>query len=476
MKKVIRFIQSLQLTVILLSLSMVLVFAGTLAQVEQSIWTVVGQYFRCLIAWIDLSVFFPRSLNFPSIKVPFPGGFLIGCLLTINLIAVYGTRFKISARGKRKKAGYLLLGFGVLVTCAVMFGWGTSAIAATENDAFWRVFLRLGRGTLAAIVFFGACQLLYGKRAGMVLLHAGILFLLVGEFATAMYAVESSMTIKEGETVNFIDHNQQFELAFIETSNPQFDQVTVIPKKELHTGATITSPQLPFKIRINQYMANSSRPQMLNRVSPNERQAYPSYKSQGNKIYITSLPDAAGSNSRNAPSVDLDLIDPEKGESIGRYLFSLWFYPNFVGHSWDLPTKISYNNKEFTIYFRFRREYLMSPNRHPYSITLLDFIHEKYEGTQTPKDFSSKIRLVNAGDQVNRELRIWMNNPLRYAQRTFYQSGYLPNNEGTVLQVVRNDTWMIPYLACMMVFLGMGAQFIQSLTHYLRKEAPTHDN
>ena len=37
-------------------------------------------------------------------------------------------------------------------------------------------------------------------------------------------------------------------------------------------------------------------------------------------------------------------------------------------------------------------------------------------------DFSSEIRLVNEGDQIDRELRIWMNNPLRYAKRTFYQS------------------------------------------------------
>ena len=36
-----------------------------------------------------------------------------------------------------------------------------------------------------------------------------------------------------------------------------------------------------------------------------------------------------------------------------------------------------------------------------------------------------------------------MNNR-RYAKRTFYQSGYLPDDEGTVLQVVRNDSWMIP--------------------------------
>ena len=63
-----------------------------------------------------------------------------------------------------------------------------------------------------------------------------------------------------------------------------------------------------------------------------------------------------------------------------------------------------------------------------------------------------------------------MNNPLRYARRTFYQSGYLPDDGGTVLQVVRNDTWMVPYMSCMIVFVGMAAQFIQSFSRYVRQE------
>ena len=105
------------------------------------------------------------------------------------------------------------------------------------------------------------------------------------------------------------------------------------------------------------------------------------------------------------------------------------------------------------------------------SMKLLDFVHEKYEGTQMPKDFASQILLINEGDNVERELRIWMNNPLRYARRTFYQSGYLPEDSGTVLQVVRNDSWMIPYLACMIVFVGMAGQFVQSLRRYQRRDA-----
>ena len=468
MKKVINIFLSLKLTVTLLSLSMILVFAGTLAQVDKDIWTVMAQYFRCFIAWIDLPIFFPRAWDIPNMRIPFPGGFLIGTLLVINLLTVHASNFKIQVKGKRLVAGILVIVLGILVTCGVMFGWGTSSVAATESDAFWRVFWRLGRGTLAAVVLYIGCLLLYRKRAGMVLLHAGILFLMMGEFMTALYAVEANMTIREGETISYIDHSHQLELAFTDQTDPAFDRVTVIPAQRLKSGAMISPADLPFDLRVNRFMKNSSQPRPLEGVSEGMRTRYPAYEGYGSRLYVTEMRENTGGG-RNAPAVDVDLIDRASGESIGRYVLSLWFYPNFVNRAWDMPQTINVDGKSYSVYFRSRREYLTSPSGNPFSIKLLDFVHEKYEGTQMPKDFASQIQLVNEGDDVNRELRIWMNNPLRYARRTFYQSGYLPDDSGTVLQVVRNDTWMIPYLSCMIVFVGMAAQFVQSLRRSQRR-------
>lgn len=472
LNKIFDTLQSLKLTVWLLALSMVLVFAGTLAQVDKGIWNVMDQYFRCYIAMIELPVFFPRDLNIPNIKIPFPGGFLIGWLLTINLIAVHAQTFKVLAKGSRKMVGFGVLALGILVVIGVMFGWGTAPVAATEDDAFWRVFLRLGRGTLAAVVLYAACVFLYRQRAGMVLLHAGILFLLIGEFFTALFAVEATMTIKEGETVNYLDRSQQLELSFTETSNPDFDTVTVIPAKLLKDGKVISDENLPFDVKVHRFMENSTQPRPLDQVPEHLKANYPQYEGYGSRLYVGEAPQVSGATgARNAQAVDVEFIDPISGNSLGRYVLSLWMYPNFVNRSWDMPTTFSVGDKTYNAYFRFGREYAKSPSGNPYSITLLDFVHEKYEGTQTPKDFASKILLVNEGDDVERELRIWMNNPLRYARRTFYQSGYLPDDGGTVLQVVRNDTWMIPYLSCMIVFVGMTAQFVQSLSRYIRRGA-----
>src|SRR2546423_14927502 len=67
-----------------------------------------------------------------------------------------------------------------------------------------------------------------------------------------------------------------------------------------------------------------------------------------------------------------------------------------------------------------------------------------------------------------------MNDPLRYRGDTFYQSGYqrLPDGEATTLQVVLNRGWMIPYVACMIVVIGMVAHFLISVTRFIgRREA-----
>ena len=54
---------SLRLTVTLFVLSIFLIFAGTLAQVDQDIWDVMNQYFRAWIAWVPFQIFFPRFFS-----------------------------------------------------------------------------------------------------------------------------------------------------------------------------------------------------------------------------------------------------------------------------------------------------------------------------------------------------------------------------------------------------------------------------
>ena len=135
---VLRPVASLKLTVVLFAMAIFITFTGTLAQAQKDIWDVIGQYFRTPVAWIDLNVFFPRSF-FPSwpaylpdlresrISFPFPGGWLIGLVMAINLVAAHTVRFKIRAGGTRLLIGLVVTAIGVLVT------WLVIAFGHSEN-------------------------------------------------------------------------------------------------------------------------------------------------------------------------------------------------------------------------------------------------------------------------------------------------------------------------------------------------------
>ena len=117
---------SLKLTCVLLLLSMILVFVGSLAQAQEDVWPVVRQYFRTWVADIELAHLFPPSM-FPEISkydweslgalqtIPFPGGWTIGMVMFVNLLAAHLLRFKMRARG-----GKLLAGLGVTSVGAAM--------------------------------------------------------------------------------------------------------------------------------------------------------------------------------------------------------------------------------------------------------------------------------------------------------------------------------------------------------------------
>jgi hypothetical protein len=126
-----------------------------------------------------------------------------------------------------------------------------------------------------------------------------------------------------------------------------------------------------------------------------------------------------------------------------------------------------------------RYSFALRPTRYynPFALTLLQATHTVYPGTDIPKDFRSRVRINNPQTGENREVEIYMNNPLRYAGLTFYQyqmdagqaaqaAGHQPSS---VLMVVRNPSWLTPYLGCAMVALGLVVQFTMHLVGFVSK-------
>ena len=69
----------------------------------------------------------------------------------------------------------------------------------------------------------------------------------------------------------------------------------------------------------------------------------------------------------------------------------------------------------------------------------------------------------------DRETLIYMNHPLRYEGMTFYQSGFDNNDTTTILQVLQNPSWLIPYISCALIASGMVLQFGMHLTSFVRR-------
>jgi ResB-like family len=98
------FFVSLRLTVVLLALGIVLIFWATLAQTDIGVWGVQQKFFFCF--------FVLERIPGTSLPVPvFPGGYFIGGMLFVNLVAAQIYRLKLTWR----KLGIWLTHIGIIL-------------------------------------------------------------------------------------------------------------------------------------------------------------------------------------------------------------------------------------------------------------------------------------------------------------------------------------------------------------------------
>ena len=377
LKSPLRILSSLRLTVICLSLGMLLVFLGTLAQVHLGIHAVQARYFQSLLIYWS-----PPGARW---KIPIlPGGYLLGTVLLVNLIAAHAVRFQLTR-----------------------------------------------------------------KKLGIILLHLGVILLLIGQLLTGLFARETQMRIDEGQTLGYSEASREVELAVSDVTDPDFDQVVAIPEEVLARGGTIQSPTLPFTLNVRQFMGNARLT-----MRSQEPQAPPSQATTGSgkNIVVAEIPRTVKDDERDLTSafVQVDGVERPLGT---------WLLSNAIPD----PQGFTLNGHTYELAMRQRRFYKQ------FALTLLDFAHDRYAGTDIPKNFSSRVRLLDFERNENREVVISMNDPLRYRGFTFYQSGFDNNDKTTILQVVKNPAMLLPYIACGLVALGLVVQFSMHLFGFVRK-------
>ncbi|MBW3542521.1 MAG: cytochrome c biogenesis protein CcsA [Planctomycetes bacterium] len=566
---------SLKLTIALFFIALLLVFFGTLAQHRKDIWQVVHGYFRTPLAYVEFQDLLPTSF-FPNISREaredmeddgfyMPGGWLIGTLMALNLLAAHTLRFKLQARGERLYAGLGVIGIGALATWLVIASGSSAesfqstklvdwpalwallqvavglafagsvylcwrivqdgrfplwairlaltvpgmlgglfiwlAVADRMNDSGMRILWQLLMASVAAGILLAGSLLAFKKRAGVVVLHAGIAVMMLGEIV-ADSAVEASLVMDEGQTMNYAQDIRTVELAVVDVSptkehktsflTPELkeakrplrevaENVVVVPRKFFdEKGEVVRHDALPFHVETLTFYPASRLEDRDDKMNS------PADKGAGLKhVAREGRPSTGTDDSVDMASAYVRLIEKKSGKALGAWLVSQW-----------LPSQpVTVDGRTYEISLRFKRNYKL------YSMTLLDMVKRDYLGTTKEKDYSSHVRLRDPRQNVDRKIRIWMNNPLRYAGETFYQSSYHPPHvvtftdpstgeqmpvletdpetgrkrpkvvEGTVLQVVENTGWMIPYTGCMIVAIGMLAHFLLVLTRFLNRRA-----
>lgn len=368
------FFKSFQLTIVLLALLMCLVVLCTLAQVEMGTQGAVNAYMRSFIVWRQVS-----ALPFP---LPvFPGGALVGLLLTINLIA-----------------------------------------KTMDIKLIW-------------------------SRAGMWLIHVGLVVLFAGEFVAGMMQVDTNMSIEVGQTVNYIQSYKNMELAVIDVTDPAWDEVYSVPDTLLSKGGAIAIPGTPITLNVKRYFPNAELSSLPPGAPPSMATA-----GVGPGVSVVEQPVVSADNEMNQTSAFVELM--AGGRSYGTWLASV---------ALGTPQSFTHEGRTYVLSMRLRRQYL------PYAFTLKQFRHDVYPGTDIPKNFSSLVQVVNPSQKESREVLIYMNQPLRYEGKTFYQASFGKNDTLSVLSVVENPGWLLPYVSCVLVSLGLLVHFAIVLRRSLKR-------
>ncbi len=287
------------------------------------------------------------------------------------------------------------------------------------------------------------------RNCGLHLTHFGLILLLVGELVTGLFSEESNLTLDTGATRNYAESTFDTELAIVDATDPAFDQVWAVPTDRLAARNPIPLPGGELIVQALEFHPNA---QLFWREQAPNAPALPATFGLGTRLALQPLPITRRPNEENMPTALVELRAP--AGVVGTALVSLQ-----IGD----PQIIEHGGRTYTVALRRARTYF------DFALTLLEFRHDKYPGTEIPRNFSSEVRLRTADGSEERAVRIFMNNPLRYGGYTFYQAGFQNNDRTSILQVVKNPARHIPYLACLLSGLGLTVHFLISLVGFLAR-------
>ncbi len=288
----------------------------------------------------------------------------------------------------------------------------------------WILFINLVSVSLVRLVY-------QWSKAGIIIIHCGLLLFFVAAFVTFHCVEESNVTLMEGEESNVSSAYHNWELS-LWTQQGDKRQVIAFDADHLRRGQELNFQKHGFKAIVQSYCRNceaygNSEGEAKNAVL--NLSGIQSFKS----ISLNKQPQ------KNIPGIIFQLQGADQGD-LNILLFG--------GESKPYP--IVREGKTYYMKLRLKRFSM------PFILRLKDFMMEKHPNTEIARSYKSLVEVESGG--VSREVLISMNEPMRYKNFTLYQASYAIDQFGrelSTLAVVKNSGRLLPYIATFATFAGL---------------------
>jgi hypothetical protein len=293
------------------------------------------------------------------------------------------------------------------------------------------------------LIVGGIIRIKKGWRTAWILVtHVGVLMLFAGGLVEALESDKGHLTLHEGESSDQFQSYFEWELAVRERKPDGSATELVVESDELmglDPGDVLRAKHasLPFDVVLSGWVRNAE-------------------PRRGDRGWVARALDPEMEAERNLPAVTVSLT-PSQGAPVR----------SLVWGGEVKPWAVEVAGRVFEVDLR-RRRWTM-----PFAIELREFVHEKHPGTSMPSRFSSYVTQTENGVETDRH--ITMNEPLRDRGYTLYQSGYGPK-EGpgrvfSTFSVVQNPTDRVPWIAFVVMCVGLVVHFAMKLLRHLEAQA-----
>ncbi len=282
-------------------------------------------------------------------------------------------------------------------------------------------------------------------NSGLLITHLGLLLYFVAAFMVFHVSQESVVRLAVGGQTNVSLSYHDWELAYWSGQSKE-RQVTSLDTAYLKPGHVMPFSNKDTVITVKEFFQNSAA------YTGTEEGKISRIVNASGITRIVAKP-LLKDKEQNAAAVSLDVRDKSKSYTV--ILFGME----------DRPTAVELGGQIYYFILRHKSYPL------PFKITLDQFKAEFLPGTSMAKNYESNVT-IDTGT-IKRQARIYMNNPLKFNDYTLYQSSYDTDSTGrqySTLAVVKNFAKVLPYIACLVVFVGLALHFL--IQAFRTKENP----